>query len=99
MRILKKEGAFDWDSGNSEKNLVKHGVTNAESEEALFDPSKRTWIDIPHSKNEKRYVILGKTKNDRVLFIIFTLRHGRIRVISARGASRKEKNMYEEATA
>jgi len=97
MRELKKEEMFDWDAANSEKSWIKHGVTNEESEEAFFDPNKRNWIDTPHSKSEKRYIILGKTKKDRLLFIVFTLRYGRIRVISARDANRREKQMYEEA--
>jgi len=50
--------------------------------------------DITHSENEERYIVVGKTKNETLLFIVFTIRKNKIRVISARNLNRKEKNLF-----
>lgn len=83
---------FDWDAGNIGKNEKKHGVTWKECEEAFL---QKVYIndDIKHSKYEKRYYILTESK-ERKLFISFTLRDNKIRVISARNQNMKEKKTY-----
>ena len=98
MNVLPKIQEFEWDSGNSQKNVLKHRVTNEECEEAFFDPNKRIIRDIAHSHDEKRYVLFGKTKLGRLLFIVFTLRASKIRVISARDLNKKERKPYEKST-
>ena len=90
---------FEWDQGNRGKNFKKHKVTDEECEEAFFDSEKRIPRDRLHSDHEERLVMLGKTKRDRLLFIVFTTRNDRIRVISARGLSRKEGYLYYEEKA
>lgn len=92
MRI---EG-FDWDEGNREKNLDKHGVSLKECEEVFFNTPFKIAEDPKHSQKEKRYSILGKTDKERFLSIVFTIRKEMIRVISARNQSRKERRQYEE---
>ncbi|TFG91105.1 MAG: BrnT family toxin [Candidatus Atribacteria bacterium] len=52
--------------------------------------------DTKHSKIEKRFYALGKSKTERFLFISFTIRNNLIRVISARDMNRKERMIYEE---
>lgn len=89
---------FDWDKGNRGKNLKGHKVSDEECEEAFFDPIKRINEDKPHSKKEERYIFIGQTKSERKLFIVFTVRNEKIRVISARDLSRKERKEYEEKT-
>ena len=87
---------FDWDQANWRKSELKHGVAAAEAEEALLkDPLCQ--IDPRHSDDEQRYVALGETSEGRRLFISFTVRRGRARVISARPMSRKERAIYDEA--
>lgn len=98
MKILRKALAFEWDSGNRGKNFTGHRVTDQECEEAFFDPNKRILRDTPHSDREERFLLLGKTKMGRVLFVVFTARGDKIRVISARDINKREKYLYEEKT-
>ena len=98
MKILDNVDQFQWDKGNKGKNYLKHKVTDQECEEAFFDQNKKIFKDILHSDNETRYILLGQTKERRILFIAFTIRSGKIRVISARDLNKKEKKLYEEKT-
>ena len=87
---------FDWDSGNWRKSELKHGVAMAEAQEVLLnDPLCQ--VDTRHSDDEQRYVALGTTNEGRRLFVSFTVRRSRVRVISARPMSRKERTIHEKA--
>lgn len=88
---------FQWDSGNSRKN-EKHKVLHTEIEEGFNDRDKVMSPDHKHSNSEQRHVLLGKTKNKRLLYIVFTVRKGNVRVISARDINKKEVDLYEKAT-
>jgi uncharacterized DUF497 family protein len=82
---------FDWDSENSEKNWERHQVTPQEAEDVFFHEPLIVRSDIRHtSKREKRYYALGQTASGRRLFLAFTIRQDRIRVISVRNMNRKE---------
>ena len=97
MRLVVRLIGFDWDEANWRKSELKHGVAAAEAEEALLkDPLCQ--VDPRHSDDEQRYVALGETNEGRRLFVSFTVRRGRARVISARPMSRKERAIYDEAT-
>jgi len=86
---------FDWDSVNWRKSELKHGVAAAEAQEVLLnDPLCQ--VDTRHSDVEHRYVALGVTNEGRRLFVSFTVRQGRVRIISARPMSRKERAIHEE---
>jgi len=86
---------FEWDAGNWRKSELKHGVAMAEVQEVLLNvPSCR--VDIRHSDDEQRYVALGMTNEGRRLFVSFTVRRSRVRVISARPMSRKERAIHEK---
>lgn len=98
MAILPKPIEFEWDKGNETKNWIKHHVAREESAEVFFDENKIIIDDIPHSKQESRYIILGKTKEGRILYISFTIRRDNIRIISARDLNKKEKALYEKIT-
>jgi uncharacterized DUF497 family protein len=98
MLVNKFVYEFEWDRGNIDKNLVKHKVTDNEAEEAFLDNKKVTFKDVLHSGSEKRLRILGKTKKGRLLFIVFTIRKRKIRIISARDINRKEVSLYNEKT-
>jgi uncharacterized DUF497 family protein len=87
---------FHWDGGNWRKSELKHGVAVAEAQEVLLDDSL-CQVDPRHSDDEQRYVALGTTGEGRRLFVSFTIRRNRVRVISARPMSRKERAAYEEA--
>ena len=98
MKILGNPGEFQWDKGNKGKNYQKHKVTDQECEEVFFDQTKKIFKDTLHSGKEERYILFGQTKESRILFIVFTIRHEKIRVISARDLNKKEKKLYEEKT-
>ncbi|MFA6376271.1 MAG: BrnT family toxin [Candidatus Paceibacterota bacterium] len=89
-------GGFDWDSGNLDKNWEKHQVMFWESEEIFFNEPLLVQFDKDHSSlSEIRYYALGKTNFSRLLFVVFMIRDNKIRVISARPMSQKEKNIYQ----
>ena len=86
---------FEWDAGNWRKSELKHGVAMAEVQEVLLNaPSCQ--VDARHSEDEQRYVALGVTNEGRQLFVSFTVRRNRVRVISARPMSRKERAIHEK---
>jgi len=85
---------FEWDQGNIEKNWLSHRVTPQEAEQVFFNAPLVVADNIKHSRTEKRYFVLGQTDEDRPLFIEFTVRNGRLRVISARDMNRKERMVY-----
>ncbi|RMF56704.1 MAG: BrnT family toxin [Calditrichaeota bacterium] len=88
---------FDWDEGNRSKNWEKHRVSTVECEEVFFNRPLLLFPDVKHSQYEPRYYVLGHTNAGRRLFVVFTVRGNRIRVISARDMSRKERKIYEQA--
>ena len=87
---------FQWDDGNIDKNWQKHEVKNIECEEVFFNQPFMVVDDHKHSIAEKRYFVLGQTDLGRKLFIAFTVRARKIRVISARDMTKKEKRVYYE---
>lgn len=88
---------FEWDEGNSEKNWRAHAVTRAEAEEAFANAPVVVAEDVRHSQEEPRLTLLGRTNADRYLFVVFTVRESRVRVISVRPMSRRERRRYDEA--
>ncbi len=97
--ILNQCIGFDWDKGNIDKNWLKHKVSLAECEQIFFNRPLVVQDDIIHSKIEKRFYALGRTDSKRTLFIVFIVRNGLIRVISARDMSRKEREEYNNEQA
>ena len=90
---------FNWDDGNSRKSTEKHEVIQSEAEQVFFNEPLLLLADVGHSQKELRYHALGKTNDERVLHVTFTLRNQEtlIRVISARDMHRKERTAYEQA--
>ncbi len=88
---------FDWDKGNDQKN-EKHGVTTTEAEQVFFNRPLLVLMDEKHSYSEARYHAYGKTNEGRFLQIAFTLRSNgtKLRVISARDMSTRERRRYDE---
>jgi uncharacterized protein len=92
---------FDWDDGNSGKNLKTHNVGDEECEAVFFNSPLLVKNDEKHSDAEKRYAIFGVTNEARLLIVVFTMRAKLVRVISARDMSRRERNWfnsYEKGT-
>jgi uncharacterized DUF497 family protein len=97
MKVLENLVSFDWDEGNKNKNknLALHQVTDQECEEIFFDSDKKIYKDVLHSDEEERFLVVGKTKKLRLLFVVYTKRGEKVRVISARDLNRREKHLYE----
>jgi uncharacterized protein len=95
MLVLEDLEGFDWDDGNRDKNWTRHAVSNAECEEVFFNQPLVVAPDAKHSAEEQRYYVLGQTDAGRRLFLVFTTRVRRIRVISARDMNRNERRQYE----
>ena len=87
---------FDWDKGNRGKNWRTHRITDRECEELFFDPRLLVYYDKGHSRKENRYYALGNTFAERKLFVVYTLRGEKARVISARDMNKKERKEYEK---
>ena len=87
---------FDCDKGNVNKNWECHSVTFVECEQVFFNSPVIVGDDERHSKDEKRWFLLGRTDQNRLLFVVFTVRNSLIRVISARDMSKKERRIYHE---
>ena len=92
--LLARVTGFDWDGGNAAKNEERHGGIVSEAEQVFFNRPVLLAEDAAHSRHEHRYQLLGRTDDDRFLSIIFTVHRDRVRVISARAMSRKERSFY-----
>jgi uncharacterized DUF497 family protein len=89
---------FEWDAGNAAKSQQKHDVETNEAEEVFYDESIfPLGAQTEPAVDEPRFGVLGKTFSGRYLHVAFTVRDGRVRVISARPMHRKEKMSYEQA--
>lgn len=90
---------FEWDDGNSRKSADKHGVSPPEAEQVFANQPLIVIEDLRHSGTEFRYHALGRSSENRMLHVTFTLRRDGtvIRIISARGMNRKERAIYHGA--
>jgi uncharacterized DUF497 family protein len=88
---------FEWDRRKAASNARKHGVTFEEASTALRDPLSATARDPDHSVLENRFITLGVSSHGRLLVVSHTERENSIRIISARLATKGERNIYEDA--
>jgi uncharacterized DUF497 family protein len=87
---------FEWDPDKANRNLAKHGISFPEAATIFADPLAITFFDPDHSEEEDRFLTFGLSSDGRVLVVSHTDRDERIRIISARKATRKERKSYEE---
>jgi uncharacterized DUF497 family protein len=93
---LREFTGFQWDKGNTDKNVTRHSVENWECEQVFFNKPLIILDDPKHSVAERRWAAFGKTDAERLLVVIYTQRGSLLRVISARDMNRKEKRFYEK---
>jgi len=86
---------FEWDEKKANRNVNKHGVSFEEAATVFADPLSITIFDPLHSKEEDRFVTLGMSNKNRLLVVVHTDRDDKIRIISARKATKKERKQYE----
>jgi len=87
---------FEWDDAKADANERKHGVSFAEAMTVLADPLSLTGFDPDHSDDEDRYITMGLSVAGRLLLVSHTDRGDKIRIISARTTSRRERRDYED---
>ena len=88
---------FEWDPKKATKNEKKHGISFSEATTVLGDPLELTISDPDHSSGEFRFLSIGKSNFENLLVVSYTeSQHNRIRVISARKATRQEQRHYEQ---
>jgi uncharacterized protein len=87
---------FDWDPDKAAENIRRHRVSFEEAATVFRDPLSRTFLDPGHAEGEERYLDIGHSETRRLLIVSYTERQGRVRIISARLATRKERRSYEE---
>ncbi len=88
---------YEWDPAKARANVKKHRVTFEEAASVFLDPSALSFWDPDHSEEEDREITIGRSTRQRVLFVAHAAREGRVRIISARRATRREQKQYEEA--
>ena len=95
-RIAACDG-FEWDAGNLFKAWMGHRVLPDECHEAFANWPRLAGVDEMHSGKEPRFLFYGRTNRGRFLMIVFTFRGNKIRVISPRDMSKRERTRYNEA--
>lgn len=84
----------EWDPNKAAINLQKHGVRFSDAEAVLFDPNALSFEDTT-APGEQRFVVIGMDHLWRLLVVVYTDRGNRVRLISARSATRSERQKYE----
>jgi uncharacterized DUF497 family protein len=87
---------YEWDPTKSAANVKKHRISFEEAASVFLDADALTFWDPDHSDEEEREITIGRSARRRVLFVAHAARDGRIRIISARRATRQERRQYEE---
>jgi len=95
--IIETVEGFEWDAGNSEKNWNRHQVTQGECEQVFANLPLLLSVTAKAGKAEARYFALGRTDAVRQLAVVFAVRGRKLRVISARPMSRRERKEYAHA--
>ena len=86
---------FEWDVDKARDNDSKHGVTFREAMTAFGDERSLAIADPSHSTHEHRFILIGLSRLGRLLVVSFTERDDRIRIISSRRATKRERHTYE----
>jgi uncharacterized DUF497 family protein len=87
---------FEWNASKAAANLRKHGLSFDEAASVFFDPLSATGDDPDHALEERRFVTFGVSSAGRLLVVAHAERNDAIRIISARPATRAERNVYEK---
>ena len=88
---------FEWDDKKAKSNLIKHNVSFEEASTAFGDDLSITIEDQLHSRDENRFILIGKSINYKTLIVVHIEEIDLIRIISARKATKKEQKIYEES--
>jgi uncharacterized DUF497 family protein len=87
---------FEWDLRKARLNLSKHAVSFETASTVFGDDSSLTIADPDHSITERRYITIGRAFDGKLVVVVHTDRGNNIRIISARGADRRDRKQFEE---
>ena len=87
---------FEWDRLKDRANQRKHGISFAQAITVFAHPLAKVFEDPDHSEEDKREIIIGHSRERRLLLVCFTERDDRVRIISARETTKRERQNYEE---
>ena len=87
---------FEWNPGKAARNLKDHKITFEEAATVFSDPLSLTYPDPDHSNDESRFITVGNSIDGKLLLVSHTDRDEKIRIISAREATKRERKFYEE---
>ncbi|MBM3699647.1 MAG: BrnT family toxin [Actinobacteria bacterium] len=88
--------SFEWDPGKAKKNIKIHAVSFDEASTSFKDTLSLTIFDPLHSDEEDRFILIGNSCKNQLLVVVHTEKDDKIRIISARKATKNEKKQYEE---
>ncbi len=86
---------FEWDEDKAASNLAKHGVSFEEARAVFDDPLFLDYYDPDHSHEEHRFIIVGQSREGRLLMVSYTERGEAVRLISSRTATSEERRFYD----
>lgn len=87
---------YEWDAEKARGNLRKHGISFEDAATVFLDPMALTFPDPVQSRSEDREITIGHSSRQHVVFVSHCQRANRVRIISARKATRGERKQYEE---
>ena len=87
---------FEWDDDKAASNLAKHDVSFEEAQTVFGDPLFMDFYDPNHSYGEHRFIVIGESREGRLLMVAYVERGDATRLISARAVTPKERRFYEE---
>lgn len=87
---------FEWDKDKANKNINNHGVSFDEASTSFSDNLSLTIYEPLHSDEEDRFILIGNSFKSRLLIVVHTVRGNKIRIISARKATKHERKQYED---
>jgi uncharacterized protein len=87
---------FVWNENKARSNIKKHGISFQQAMSCFYDPEQVAFYDPDHSDDEDREIMIGHSKDGKLLLVVYTIRKNEIRLISARAATKKEAQHYAQ---
>ena len=87
---------YDWDIAKAEANRRRHGVTFEEADDVVANPDARWAVDAAHSESEERMRVIGWSPLARLIVVVVSTAGPRPRIISARRATKRERDAYTD---
>jgi len=87
---------FEWDAKKASRNQAKHGISFVDAATVFGDPLAITYFDPDHSNDEDRFLTFDHASTGEIVVVVHTDRGERVRIISARRATRRERTDYEK---